>query len=121
MSNVGRELKPIKTPKPDQFGQVYNNQSDATSGNTPSAAELWRLHSQSDVDSSSTAQHHTLGTGRNQASPGNHIHDGYTSPKLGPMEMDPANPGQTRPALTCAADAASIRTFLHNFINFRDV
>jgi hypothetical protein len=126
------ELKPTKfgikpgqtnqqENKPDQFGQVHNNQNDATSGNVPSGMESRLQHRQSDVDSAKTAQHHTLGTGRNQSSPGDHIHDGVTSKKLGPLEMDPTNPGKTRPALTLAADAASIRAFLHNFIEFRDV
>lgn len=36
-------------------------------------------HSQSDVDSSKFAQHHTLGSGTNQASPGSHNHDGINS------------------------------------------
>lgn len=128
------ELKPVKfgiTPgkpneisprtRPDKFGQVQDNQKDSTEGNTPSAIESRHQHRQSDVDSAKTAQHHTLGTNRNQASPGDHIHDGVTSKKLGPLEMDPANPGKTRPALTLAADAVSIRAFLHNFIEFRDV
>lgn len=132
MSDTGRELKPVKfgvvqrretmpETTPDRFGQVYNNQKDNSAGEAPAAAQVNLYHSQSDVDSSPNAQHHTLGSGRNQSSPGNHIHDGVTSPKLGPLEMDPANPGQTRPALTCAADAASIRALLHNFINFRDI
>ncbi len=121
------ELKPVKfgvtpaKPKPDQFGQVHNNQKDVTSGDAPSALQVNNLHRQSDVDSSQQSQHHTLGIHRNQASPGDHIHDGVTSKKLGPLEMDPANPGKTRPALTCAADATSIRALLHNFIEFRDV
>lgn len=134
MSNVGKELRPAQfgVPKqnpreispvtnPDRFGQVYDNQKDLTSGEAPSSAQVDRSHSQSDVDSSPNAQHHTLGNRRSQASPGNHIHDGTTSPKLGLMEPDPDNPGKFRPALTCAADATSIRAMLHNFINFRDV
>lgn len=36
-------------------------------------------HRNSDVDSSQKAQHHTLGTGANQASFGNHTHDGKDS------------------------------------------
>ena len=117
----GQQMDPNPVTKPDKFGQIYQNQKDATSGDVPSAAEVNRAHDFSDVDSSPRSLHHTLGSRRNQASPGNHIHDGTSSPKLGPLEMDPANPGKTRAALTCAADAASIRTFLHNFINFRDV
>ena len=37
------------------------------------------IHRFSDVDSSWRAQHHTLGPGKNQASPGDHTHDGITS------------------------------------------
>lgn len=37
------------------------------------------LHQRSDVDSSWSSQHHTLGPRANQAAPGNHIHDGGTS------------------------------------------
>lgn len=44
--------------------------------------ESEKLHRFSDVDSSWRAQHHTLGTGKNQASPGDHIHDGVTSKAL---------------------------------------
>lgn len=117
----GENLDPSPVTKPDKFGQVYDNQKDATAGDVPSAAQSNQAHLKSDVDSSRRSLHHTLGTQRNQASPGNHIHDGTTSPKLGPLEMDPANPGKTRPALTCDATGAGIRAFLHNFINFRDV
>lgn len=50
---------------------------------TYSAQQALRLHEFSDKDSSPLAQHHTLGPRRHQASPGNHNHDGSTSPKLG--------------------------------------
>lgn len=40
------------------------------------------FHLNSDVDQSFIAQHHTLGPLTNQASPGDHIHDGSTSKKL---------------------------------------
>lgn len=131
---VGRELKPVKfgvesaaslnpqpVTKPDQFGQVYDAQKDHVSGNVPSAAQVDNQHRNSDVDSSPQSQHHTLGSRRNQAAPGDHIHDGVSSSKLGPLEMDPANPGKTRPVWTCAATATDIRALLHNFIEFRDV
>lgn len=41
--------------------------------------EVSALHRNSDVDSRPEAQHHTLGTQRINASPGNHTHDGITS------------------------------------------
>lgn len=37
------------------------------------------IHSRSDRDTSKTAQHHTLGVSADQASPGNHTHDGINS------------------------------------------
>jgi hypothetical protein len=40
------------------------------------------FHLNSDVDQSFIAQHHTLGSLTNQASPGDHIHDGTTSKRL---------------------------------------
>lgn len=41
-----------------------------------------RFHNKSDVDSSSEAQHHTLGIKKDQSSPGDHKHDGTTSRRL---------------------------------------
>jgi hypothetical protein len=40
------------------------------------------FHLNSDVDQSFISQHHTLGPLTNQASPGDHIHDGSTSKKI---------------------------------------
>jgi hypothetical protein len=40
------------------------------------------FHLNSDVDQNAISQHHTLGPLANQASPGDHIHDGKTSAKL---------------------------------------
>lgn len=62
--------------------------------NTPSVAsptgvnasltpqEVNDLHTNSDVDSSALAQHHTLGVLATQASPGDHTHDGKTSKRI---------------------------------------
>lgn len=116
------EVSPVT--RPDQFGQVYDNQKDVTAGHDlPSAIESQRQHRQSDVDSNPRAQHHTLGPRRNQASPGNHIHDGTTSPKIGNLEMDPVNLGQTRPEWTIPASptVADLVTLLSKFVNFRQV
>lgn len=41
------------------------------------------LHTRSDIDSGPHAAHHSLGTARNQASQGDHIHDGQTSKLIG--------------------------------------
>jgi len=48
----------------------------------PSAKEVEQFHEKADTDGSHHAIHHTLGSGRNQASPGDHTHDGGTSPLL---------------------------------------
>jgi hypothetical protein len=45
--------------------------------------EVNKLHANSDLDASTVAQHHTTGFGHNQASPGDHRHDGKTSKKIG--------------------------------------
>jgi hypothetical protein len=50
---------------------------------TPSSEDVNKFHSNSDVDSSVTAQHHTLGILHNQSSPGDHQHDGKSSKKIG--------------------------------------
>lgn len=49
----------------------------------PTPTEVQKAHSNSDLDASQTAQHHTLGQGHNQGSPGDHMHDGKNSKKLG--------------------------------------
>lgn len=49
----------------------------------PDAKFVTEFHRRSDVDSSQFAQHHTLGNRRNQAAPGDHTHDGITSPRIG--------------------------------------
>lgn len=41
-----------------------------------------KIHENSDVDYSRTSLHHTLGPQANQASPGNHNHDGSTSTQI---------------------------------------
>lgn len=45
----------------------------------PSSQSVNDFHGRSDADSSIFAQHHTLGTSRTQASPGDHTHDGTSS------------------------------------------
>lgn len=49
---------------------------------SPTPKTVNKFHFKSDVDSSATAQHHTLGFKAEQASPGNHIHDGRSSKQL---------------------------------------
>ncbi len=49
----------------------------------PQSTEVTKFHSNSDVDASTSAQHHTLGVGHNQSSPGDHTHNGKNSKKIG--------------------------------------
>jgi len=48
----------------------------------PPAATVDDFHTNSDVDARAESQHHTLGPGPNQASPGDHRHDGGDSALL---------------------------------------
>ncbi len=41
-----------------------------------------QIHKNADTDVNKTSIHHTLGPDANQAAPGNHTHDGSTSPQL---------------------------------------
>lgn len=49
----------------------------------PSSDQVNKMHSNSDLNTATTAQHHTLGIGHNEASPGDHNHDGKNSKRLG--------------------------------------
>lgn len=49
----------------------------------PSSTEVSKAHTNSDVDSAITSQHHTLGIQHTQASPGDHTHNGKSSKKIG--------------------------------------
>lgn len=49
----------------------------------PSPSEVAKVHANSDVDSATTAQHHTIGIGRNQVSGGEHTHNGKNSKRIG--------------------------------------
>jgi len=63
----------------DPFGKVKTDQSNPN----PSTREVTSFHTKADTDGSPTSAHHTLGINRNQAAPGNHVHDGKASPKIG--------------------------------------
>ena len=62
----------------DPFGPI----KEAKQKTTPPPDEVNRLHDKSDVDSSQMAQHHTLGLKHDQASPGDHTHNGQNSKLL---------------------------------------
>lgn len=73
------------------------------------------LHQESDVDNSVWSQHHTLGLKARQASPGNHIHNGVTSKKLGAgMGLTLSGSKGGNVALT------NLIALLKNFIEFTD-
>lgn len=50
--------------------------------NRPASRVVDDFHTNSDLDRDWNAQHHTLGAGSNQASPGDHKHDGADSFQL---------------------------------------
>ena len=50
---------------------------------TASSSEVNKFHGNSDIDSSVVSQHHTLGILHNQASPGDHTHNGKSSKRIG--------------------------------------
>jgi hypothetical protein len=81
--NVKAPPKPYPETKPDRDGNYSNDDKDFSQGSGFSPEEVQDIHSRSDVDASDKSQHHTLGTGRFQSSPGNHVHDGYRSSKIG--------------------------------------
>lgn len=53
-----------------------------SSGAQSTYQEVKEFHFNSDVDENPLAIHHTLGSFANQASPGDHVHDGKTSRKI---------------------------------------
>lgn len=55
---------------------------DLFDGKPPTAEQVQKFHEKSDKDGSPKSVHHTLGPGPNQASPGNHTHDGGASAYL---------------------------------------
>lgn len=65
----------------DPFGKVKPAKKE--SDDVEDARTVQLAHAKSDVDSGQFAQHHTLGTKHNQASPGMHTHTGKDSLRLG--------------------------------------
>ena len=51
-------------------------------GKPPSTEQVAKFHEKADKDASQKAIHHSLGPSHNQASPGDHSHDGGTSTQL---------------------------------------
>lgn len=80
----------------DPFGGIKEGVQDPS----PLPQVVGAFHKRSDVDSKTVAQHHTLGPGHNQASPGDHKHDGTSSKKL----MDGITIGGAKGGNTALAD-----------------
>ena len=73
-----KEKNPDSTIPGDPFGTRKEAKSD---GELP-PREVARLHRNADTDSSQQASHHTLGIKHDQASPGDHKHDGKSSRRI---------------------------------------
>lgn len=119
-------LKPVnfgmddsKLAGTDQFGQQFNPDSDKSKLSGESAAESRKNHSRSDVDTGNNAQHHTLGTKANQASPGNHVHDGTTSKKIGPLRLAAAGGTEPEWRIPVAYTLADVVGLMQKFVAFR--
>ena len=76
----------INDPRDSKEYQVsqdkYKAEFDRGSQDIAPPQTVARFHNKSDMDSSSEAQHHSLGIKGGQASPGDHKHDGSTSKRL---------------------------------------
>jgi len=64
-------------------GDPYGSIKQPKTNTAPEPRDVNFFHQRSDVDSSTNAHHHTLGTGHNQAASGDHVHDGKSSRKIG--------------------------------------
>lgn len=89
----------------DPFGDIKEDKGPAS----PEPREVNLFHERSDVDSNWAAQHHTLGIKHNQASPGDHAHDGKSSRKIG-----------TGLNLHSGSTLAELKTMLAQVIDFTD-
>lgn len=95
----------------DPWGQIKQDAKP----NTATPKQVNDFHARSDLDSSTFSQHHTLGVKHNQASPGDHTHDGGNSRKLGQgLGLNVVSSG------TDAATIDSILLMLHNIIEYTE-
>jgi hypothetical protein len=95
----------------DQGDPFGGEKSEPKNPGEVSARVINAMHRRSDVDAKATAQHHTLGVQRNQASPGDHVHDGKAGAGLN-LAVSGSRGGN--------AAVASILTMLKNVISFTD-
>lgn len=91
-----------------QDGPRDRVQSESENGSVPSAAEVARLHTKSDVDARPESLHHTIGGGGSQAAAGDHNHrDGISAPLLDGITLTGSKAGAN--AVFLASVAAAMR------------
>lgn len=97
----------------DPFGPVKSEQTSQT----PSPREVGVFHHRSDVDASVFSHHHTLGTRHNQATYGDHTHNGRDSKLLnvnyGPILVGVDSIGAWR-YVEKAADTSRVNTVVRS-------
>lgn len=80
-----------------------------------SPREVAKFHARDDVDSNQQAHHHTIGIKHDQASAGDHVHDGASSRKVGAgMSLGVSGSKAGNAAL------ANLITMLKSVIEFND-
>lgn len=95
-----------------------------------SAGEVNDFHANSDVDKSTLSQHHTLGIQPNQASPGDHDHNGRNSKRLKLSNLEGTSityssaggttgAGATQPTFSGAPMIVASYTKLGNLVHFQ--
>lgn len=95
----------------DPFGNIKDEKRNPS----PEPKVVRQFHARSDVDSSTLSQHHTIGIGHNQATAGDHIHDGTSSRRIGQnkgLAVTGSKAGN--------AALASLLAMLANVIDFDD-
>lgn len=63
-------------------GDPFGSKKEPKVDPAPEPREVKRFHTNADTDSSQQAQHHTLGIKHDQASPGDHDHNGVNSRRI---------------------------------------
>jgi len=96
----------------DPFGPIRKEKTSTA----PDPRTVGQFHERADTDASTGAIHHTLGIGHNQASPGDHAHDGAGSALIGRGRKL-----QLHTAVSDAQKILNIIDMLHRFVDFTEV
>lgn len=75
-----------------------------------------KIHARDDTDAAQYSHHHTLGIKHDQASAGDHSHDGSSSRKVGAGLSLTCDTG-----VSTAVDLANLFTMLHKIVEFTEV